>query len=123
MDQQPKEVFIIRREDAKAQGLDYYFTGRQCKARHVSVRKVSNGACVACAKAYAAAYYQKRKRANPDGVRAAVNEAVKRHYQANREAILEKKRRYYLENAEAIKARTRDYRAGKQQTTQEGANP
>lgn len=40
---------IITREDAKARGLSYYFTGKPCKRGHVARRSFS-GPCQECAK-------------------------------------------------------------------------
>ena len=42
------EVVIINKKDAKAAGLDSYFTGKPCKHGHISIRRVSNGHCVEC---------------------------------------------------------------------------
>ncbi|WP_454056873.1 hypothetical protein [Cupriavidus sp. Marseille-Q8015] len=110
---------VIRREDAREKGLEHFYTGKPCKRHHLSPRKVSNGACVACATAYAAAYYRKRMQDNPEGVRAQVNAAVKRHYDANRQAILDRKRAYYEANAETIKAAARQRRANRTKERQE----
>lgn len=39
---------LIRRRDAKAQGVRFYYTGRVCQYGHVALRYVSSGHCVAC---------------------------------------------------------------------------
>lgn len=39
---------IITREDAKAAGLKYYFTGKTCKSGHAVKRYVSCAGCVEC---------------------------------------------------------------------------
>ena len=41
----------IGRDEAKAKGLNRYFTGNLCRHGHVSERYVSNGLCVLCHKA------------------------------------------------------------------------
>jgi hypothetical protein len=38
------------RADARALGRTYYFTNKQCKRGHTALRRVSDGACVACAR-------------------------------------------------------------------------
>lgn len=38
----------ISRQDAKAQGLNHYYTGKPCKHGHVAKRTTSNGRCHAC---------------------------------------------------------------------------
>jgi hypothetical protein len=110
---------VISREEARAQGLDHYYTGRPCKRGHLALRKVSSGACVECATAYAAAYYRKRMDEDPASVRAQVNAAVKRHYDSNRNSILERKRQHYLANADRLKEAARERRANRTKETQE----
>lgn len=110
MDQAPEAVRIISRDAAIEAGLKTYFTGVACKAGHVAERTTSSGVCVECKKAYAAAYYAKRKKEDPDTLRKTVNANVARHYERNREAILARKRAHYAQNAEAIRARTQEYR-------------
>lgn len=39
---------LISRDDAHAQGLSYFYTGKQCKRGHVDLRFVSNGGCKSC---------------------------------------------------------------------------
>jgi hypothetical protein len=39
---------IVTRKEAKALGLNRFFTGKMCKQKHTSPRRVSNGRCVAC---------------------------------------------------------------------------
>lgn len=47
---------IISRKDASERHSTTFFTGLPCKAGHVERRYVSNGSCVACCKAKAAAF-------------------------------------------------------------------
>lgn len=72
---------IIKRSDAKQQGLTRYFTGKPCPHGHVVERIVSSGACLTCARtrnkkwaadnreSVAATQAEWRKR-NPDKVKA-----------------------------------------------------
>ena len=39
---------IITKEEAKAKGLKYYFTGKECKHGHISKRTVWSGTCYTC---------------------------------------------------------------------------
>jgi hypothetical protein len=41
-------LIITSRKEAVVQGLEYYFTGTECKHGHVSPRKTSNHTCVDC---------------------------------------------------------------------------
>ena len=43
-------VHIISRDDTKAQGLMFYFTGKPCKHGHIDKRYVSSKCCVACSR-------------------------------------------------------------------------
>jgi len=52
---------IIARQEAKAQGLTRYFTGKPCVHGHVAERKVANKTCVVCSVAAIA----KSKAKNP----------------------------------------------------------
>ncbi len=42
---------LISREDAKQQGLKFYFAGKPCIRQHLSERYTSNNYCLACCKA------------------------------------------------------------------------
>lgn len=50
---------IISRQDALAQGLARYFTGKPCKHGHVAERHTNNRLCLACARAQQTAYYER----------------------------------------------------------------
>ena len=45
----------ISKSEAKAKGLQLYFTGKVCRAGHLAERYVSTSNCVECAKAYSRA--------------------------------------------------------------------
>lgn len=47
---------IISREDAAAQKLTHFFTGKACRYGHVAPRFVSTGGCVECNSARAARF-------------------------------------------------------------------
>jgi 5-methylcytosine-specific restriction endonuclease McrA len=110
---------IITRQEAKAQGLKRYFTGKQCKHGHLSERFVGSKACCQCqqtpeakaaglkrkqtpeAKAQQAEYY-KANAAQISAWRAEYNKA-------NRVEIAAKKAAYAKRNRVEIAARTADY--------------
>ena len=39
---------IISRKDALAKGMNRYFTGKECKNKHIDERSVIDWACVSC---------------------------------------------------------------------------
>jgi hypothetical protein len=53
---------LISREQARAQGLGRYFTGKPCKHGHVEERLTSTGSCVQCNRTTGKRY----KRLNPE---------------------------------------------------------
>lgn len=57
---------IITRQEATAQGLIRYYTGKPCKHGHLSERRRDNGTCIECLNVYQQAYGQteQRKEAN-----------------------------------------------------------
>ena len=76
------------RAEAKAQGRDYYFTGRPCKHGHIALRK-TKGSCIECLKIdwqksnekrteYFAQYNQSD----------AGKESKRRYYKANKDAVI-----------------------------------
>lgn len=83
---------IISREEAKSQGLKFYFTGKPCKNGHVCKRYTSVSKCVECAITYA----KKWRTENPD--------TPKKYYEIHREKIVEYKRQYRKENPEKVRA-------------------
>jgi hypothetical protein len=103
---------IITRREAKERGLTSYFTGKPCKRAHVAKRQL-NGTCVMCAPEYKTAHAQRALERDPEGERARVRAAVKRHYDNNKSAILDKKRDYYLKNQGALKAKAKANREKK----------
>jgi hypothetical protein len=51
----------ISRSEAKAEGLNRYFTGKGCKRGHVAERKTHNGECTECASIGYKAYREANK--------------------------------------------------------------
>lgn len=58
----------ISRKDAKEKGLQYYFTGIECKRGHLSKRRTDSGQCYECAKERRKRVYQEGKESRPKAV-------------------------------------------------------
>lgn len=92
---------LIDREQAKAAGEVYYFTGEQCNHGHIDLRYVKNGGCVTCVKRRSKDWVAKNKE------RALARGNAWRD--TNRERVREQERQRYnrnaTENAEKAKRR------------------
>lgn len=71
------------RNEAKASGSKYYFTGLPCKSGHVALRKVS-GKCMDCIKND---WQSQNKRRSKLHKSEAAKEAAKRYYERNKELV------------------------------------
>lgn len=80
---------LISRQDAKAQGLTLYFTGRPCKYGHVDVRQVSNFGCKTCLRKKWRAYAKEK----PEAVRQHQKKAARKRYYADLNKSRERIRR------------------------------
>jgi 5-methylcytosine-specific restriction endonuclease McrA len=87
---------IISRAQARAAGLDRYFTAQTCRRGHIAERRVSNYACIPCEAARGLAWHA----ANPEKVSA--SEA--KYKATNREAIQKRRAAYRAANAERLRA-------------------
>lgn len=132
---QPK---IIKRAQAKKEGLSRYFTGKPCKNGHISERQVSHAVCLACMAIWAANYRQKNlsvisekakayRIANPEKVatwkenskpKRKIAEKIRQqrdaeklaeYRRANKERIAEWHRKNYLKNRAEIIAKNQQY--------------
>lgn len=93
---------IIKRSEARAQGLNRYFTGKPCPQGHVVERIVSSGACTICAKARNAKWAAD----NRDHVTATKAEWRKR----NPDKVKATSQRWQAKNAAAHAEMQRGYR-------------
>src|SRR5690606_23623550 len=93
---------VISKQDAKAKGLKFYFTGKPCPKGHYSERRVSNGACEDCLRAWALARYHQ----NSERYLAANKEWKKQ----NRERVLETRIAYYMKNKDREAAYAKAWR-------------
>ena len=98
----PHEVrHVISRDNALANGLKRYFTGKPCSHGHLAERKIVNYGCLECSRLAEARFRTK----NPE----AVSERNRRFYIKNAEDMRRRSVKYYNKNREFImpKARTR----------------
>jgi 5-methylcytosine-specific restriction endonuclease McrA len=86
------EKKVISREEAKALGLNKYYTGRPCSRGHVAERYIINRQCLGCQEQY--------RKTNSDKVK----EIIKRYWAANKERKREYDKKYVAENAERKRA-------------------
>jgi hypothetical protein len=92
-------VKVITRQEAIAQGLKHYFTGKPCKHGHLAPRFTNRRQCLECNRLAAAARYFEDPQASTDKVAA--------WREVNRESYLAKGRAYYQENKEEILRKSR----------------
>ena len=80
------------KEEANERGLKYYFTGKECRHDHLSVRLAKNGNCYECSKAANRKANAKYQKANPEVIAA----QMKRHHTKYAELYRAKSRvKYY----------------------------
>ena len=75
-------IHIIQKPKARELGLSRYFTGKPCKRGHLALR-YAEGKCTACVM-IDSGEWQKR---NPDKVKKAKNDYLKRHKDKHRKAV------------------------------------
>ena len=122
---------IITRQEAIAQGLKRYFTGKPCKHGHIAEWNCSSKACLTCAAASAKAYREANlekeaargkiyreangegKAAYAKGYREANKEKLaaydKVRHEANREEESARSKAYYKANREKMRAHNKVY--------------
>lgn len=103
---------LISRKEAKERGVQYYFTGVECKRGHFSKRRVDSGQCYECAKERRKRVYQEGKKSRPPSVTySSFCEKCKEdteHYCSNgncKPCANKKSSYHYHSNAEKCKAR------------------
>jgi 5-methylcytosine-specific restriction endonuclease McrA len=92
---------IVSRQQARAWGQQFYFTGEPCLRGHIAQRYVSDGSCVTCAVARA----DKWQRANPEACRA----RDKRHREKYPEQAPARQARW-LQNPDNLNKKRATYR-------------
>lgn len=112
---------LISRQQAIANGLKRYFTGKACREGHIAERWVQCCACLECKKERTRKYCAGWREKNREAHIASTKEWAKRNaayvkqrkaekYQKNRSEVIEKSKQYYSENRLNVIARTRAYR-------------
>lgn len=98
---------IISRQEARSQGLKFYFTGKPCEHGHVDKRRVVNGSCFLCERNASRKYVrlhaeQQRQKskavyhANPEKAKLKRQKWVEKNRERNRE----NNRRWEIRNRE-----------------------
>ena len=116
----PGNLDIITRQQALAQGLTHYFTGKLCKHGHIAIRYASTRSCVACCEMHgqmflaanpgkSTEYSQRWQRKNPDQVKA----VEARRVRLRTDQVRQREMAYRSENAEAIRAYRRQWQANR----------
>lgn len=109
-------VIVISRSEAKAQGLNRYFTGVPCNRGHVSARYTGSCMCVACSgENNLSQKGQRPKTEKTEGEKQRAAEHSKKYHHKNREVVLAamkvRNRAYYLKNKEKIIAAAGKYQS------------
>lgn len=104
-------MHIITKQEAIAQGLTRYFTGKPCKNGHLDERPVSNGECCRCRAEQSSRYRAENKEK--------VREYRARYDAENRGKAQERKARYRSENSERLQEYNARYRAENQEKLRE----
>ena len=78
---------IVKRSDAKAIGLKYYFTGNPCIKGHVDKRQTSNGICHSCRVEKNREYMRALAISDPERVRATNAIASTTYRKVNKEKV------------------------------------
>lgn len=114
----PYDGPIVTRAEAKAAGAKRYFSGKPCPTGHIAERLASNGGCLICAYAGAAAYRatSPERMCITQAAYRAANSEKRRAYcaawrKANPEKSLASVAAWTAANAERINARRRAFRA------------
>jgi hypothetical protein len=90
-----KATKVISKEEAKQQGLKYFFTGVPCGRGHISERRTKTGTCIQCDRDRVKAWQEK----NPDRQK----EFEKKYKSNNYERVLKNKRAWVERNPESNK--------------------
>lgn len=109
-----ESLAIVSRKEAKEKGLKYYFTGKYCKAGHLSKRLTGRSECSVCfdlllekRKEYSKIYREKNK--------SKLKVKYKEYRDNNKETVSLGKANYRKNNLEAINKRARQsYKNNKQ---------
>jgi hypothetical protein len=90
---------LISRNEARSQGLMYFYTGKECCNKHLSLRLVSNGVCRECNKLYS----KKRRRLDKDRCRQEQMRSRAKHIEHYREYQRAYQRQWYANNRDKVR--------------------
>ena len=93
---------ILTRQQALAQGLTHYFTGKPCRNGHISIRGVRKWNCLECDRNQKA----KERQRDPERVRANERRTAAKH----RESKLQSTQRWREVNQDRLKAYSKAFR-------------
>ncbi len=109
---------IILRQEAKTQGLRFYFTGKPCKRGHVTRRYVSTLNCEKCSYELAIAWQRNNQERAKEAQRAShqrhkqKNNLISRQYhEHHRVTRLAQQKRWHARNKEKANERSRAWKA------------
>ena len=106
------------REEARLRGEKFFQDNKPCSQGHVTLRRVCDGKCVECYRAYQAKYRAEHRQTAREyhlewrqERREYLRAKSRRYYTENRERAAETQKQYYEANRERIRERQRQYHA------------
>lgn len=107
---------IVSYKEAKASGLEFYFTGKICKRGHVSLRRTATCQCCKCGPIVQREWriknieWVRRRNLNQlDKDRDKVRAQGRARYAKDPKKYVEKTKRYYLANGEDVRKKRKAY--------------
>ncbi len=97
---------IVSRQEAIAQKLTRYFTGKPCKHGHIAERLICGSQCLECNRLRAKAKNAAWRARNPDKVKKHKHDTYMRH----RERLLKEQNQYRTEHKERYQAYFKSYK-------------
>ena len=102
---------IITRSQAIEQGDQFYFTGKQCKNGHVTIRRTANGVCVDCSlDEQSANQKRRRERFNEQHGSEYHKQKSKKHYDANKQAYIDRAKKWNSEHQNCVREINKKWR-------------
>ena len=117
---------IITKQEAKLQGLNYYYTGKPCNHGHIDLRTVARSACRECVRLRHYPYYENNKQQSLDSIckwqknnKDKVNKNSKNYRKSNPENTKASSDKYYINNKEKKLAANKLWRQNNKATNQQ----
>lgn len=89
---------IVKREDARANGQNRYFSGVPCRHGHLTQRNVSKGDCLSCVSV------ANKKQYDRPGIKEKRKKYASQWYQENKEYVSEKSKKWMVDNYGSVSA-------------------